>query len=97
MPHALRAKDVRAQRIKDNELTIQQETDDQIRAIIREYHIIIDVKNRTILHDCADWGKILSTKKLCKHIAKLLLSMDRERAEEILFYPSVIYVFPFVK
>jgi hypothetical protein len=36
------------------------------------------------LHDCADWGKILATKKLCKHIAKLLLSMNRERATEIL-------------
>lgn len=74
----------RAQRIKDNELTIQQQTDSQIQAIIREYHIVIDLQNRVILHDCADWSKMLSNKRLCKHLGKLLLALDREKATNIL-------------
>jgi len=74
----------RALDIGNEELTIQKETAENIEAAIREYHIIIDLKNSIILHDCADWGKILSTKKLCKHIAKLLLTIDREKATGIL-------------
>jgi hypothetical protein len=55
-----------------------------VEAAIRDYHIIIDTEARSISHDCADWGKTLATKKLCKHVAKLLLSMNRTRATEIL-------------
>jgi uncharacterized protein YecE (DUF72 family) len=74
----------RAQGIEDAELNITRQTDERVEATVREYHIIIDVEDKTIYHDCADWGKILSTKKLCKHIGKLLLSMDRERATRTL-------------
>jgi uncharacterized protein YecE (DUF72 family) len=74
----------RAQRIKDNELTIQQETDDRVRAIIRGYHLIIDLKNRVIFHDCADWSRILSNKQFCKHLGKLVLSLNKEKASNIL-------------
>jgi uncharacterized protein YecE (DUF72 family) len=44
----------RAKEIKDNELTIEKQTDQQIEASVRDYHIIIDFEARTILHDCAD-------------------------------------------
>jgi uncharacterized protein YecE (DUF72 family) len=74
----------RAENIGDSELTITSQTDKQIEAAIREYHIIIDIDSRTILHDCADWSKISSTRKMCKHIAKLLIVMDREKATEVL-------------
>jgi uncharacterized protein YecE (DUF72 family) len=74
----------RAQAIEDNELTITKQAAERIEAIIRKYRITIDSENRTIMHDCADWGKIAPTKKLCKHIAKLLITMDREKATAIL-------------
>jgi len=74
----------RAQRIEDNELTIQQETDDEIKAIIRDYHITINLSDRVVLHDCADWSKVLPNKRFCKHLGKLLLSLDREKASNIL-------------
>jgi uncharacterized protein YecE (DUF72 family) len=74
----------RAKEIKNSELMIEKETDERIEATIREYHIVIDFEARTILHDCADWSKALPTKRLCKHIGKLLLSMDREKATKML-------------
>jgi len=74
----------RAQRIKDDELTLQQETNSRIRAIIRDYHIVIDLENRAVLHDCADWSKALPSKRFCKHLGKLMLSLDREKASNIL-------------
>jgi hypothetical protein len=74
----------RAERIKDSELTLIEETDERVEAVIREYHIIIDLETRTILHDCADWSKALPAKRFCKHIGKLLLAMDKEKATKIL-------------
>jgi uncharacterized protein YecE (DUF72 family) len=74
----------RAQRIKDKELTVQEETDNQIKALIRDYHIVIDIGNRLVLHDCADWSEVLPSKRFCKHIGKLLLSLDRQKASNIL-------------
>jgi len=74
----------RAQQIKDKELTIQEDTDNRIKALIREYHIVIDLENRMVLHDCADWNRVLSNKRFCKHIGKLLLSLDRKKASNIL-------------
>ncbi len=74
----------RAEQINDRELTIIKQTDESVEAMIRGYHIVIDITMKMILHDCADWGKILSTKKLCKHVARLLLSIDRQGAAQIL-------------
>jgi hypothetical protein len=74
----------RAEEIRDNELTILKETDQWIEASVRDYHIIIDLEARTIMHDCADWSKALQTKRFCKHIGKLLLSMDRGKATKML-------------
>jgi uncharacterized protein YecE (DUF72 family) len=74
----------RAKGIKDDELKIEKETDERVEAAIREYHIVIDFETRTILHDCADWSKMLPAKRFCKHIGKLLLSMDIEKATNVL-------------
>ena len=74
----------RAEQIQDSELAITKQTDQRIEATLREYHISIDTKDRIVMHDCADWTKIASTKKLCKHFAKLLLSIDKGKATEIL-------------
>jgi hypothetical protein len=74
----------RAKQIKDNELTVQEITDYRIKAMVREYHAVIDFSNRVILHDCADWSRCIPNKSFCKHIAKLMLSLPRERTEAIL-------------
>jgi uncharacterized protein YecE (DUF72 family) len=74
----------RAYHINDKELTIQEETDDRIKALIRDYHIVIDIGNRVVLHDCPDWSRVLQSKRFCKHIGKLLQSLDKQRATNIL-------------
>lgn len=74
----------RAKEISDTELSIAGESDERVEAAIREYHIVIDATNKTLLHDCADWSKMLSTGKFCKHVAKLFLSLNRERATKLL-------------
>lgn len=74
----------RAEEIEDRELTIRKQNASRVDAAIRDYHIVIDAKTATISHDCLDWERILTNKKLCKHIAKLLLLMNKETATEML-------------
>jgi uncharacterized protein YecE (DUF72 family) len=74
----------RAKDISDEELSINRQTPNRVEATIREYHIIVDLEDHVMLHDCADWTKMLSTKRLCKHVTKLLLVLDRQKAERIL-------------
>ena len=73
----------RAKSIKDKELTIQEETDSLVKAIIRDYHIVIDLRKRLVLHDCADWNRVIASKRFCKHIGKLLLSLKKKKAANI--------------
>ncbi|MCW4001664.1 MAG: DUF72 domain-containing protein [Candidatus Bathyarchaeota archaeon] len=74
----------RAQSIKDEEVIIQEVSDDQVKALIRGYHIVIDLANHVILHDCADWSRVLLSKTFCKHLVRMLLSLNRQKASIIL-------------
>ena len=74
----------RAERIKDDEISVEKVTDSEVRASIREYHIIIDLANRVILHDCADWSRCIPDKRLCKHVGKLLFRLPKDKSTEIL-------------
>jgi uncharacterized protein YecE (DUF72 family) len=74
----------RAEQIEESELAIKKQDSNRVEATIRDYHVIIDAEATTISHDCPDWERVLATKKLCKHVAKLLLSMNRENATELL-------------
>lgn len=46
-----------------------------IEAMVRDYRIVIDLKRKVILHDCADWGKVSAAKRFCKHVAKLIFTL----------------------
>jgi hypothetical protein len=74
----------RAVEIKDAEVAVGNETPDLIEATVKNYHVIIDVKSRSIAHDCEDWGKGLVSKRFCKHIVKLFLVLERETAISLL-------------
>lgn len=70
--------------MKDEELEIREVSEDQTKALIRDYHIVIHLENRVILHDCADWSRELPSKRLCKHLGKLQLSLEEEMAVKTL-------------
>jgi uncharacterized protein YecE (DUF72 family) len=74
----------RAREIRDDEVEIEELSDSVVKASIREYHILIDITNKVILHDCADWDKVSAEKKFCKHIAKVMLLIERNKAMRIL-------------
>lgn len=74
----------RAEGIGDDELTITRRSGGRIEAAIRGYSIDIDLERRVVRHDCDDWRKGLEAKRMCKHLAKLFLSLPERQAEEVL-------------
>ena len=72
----------RAKGIKDNEVSLKDVSENRIVATVREYHIMIDFRNRTILHDCADWSRCIPVKQFCKHLGKLMMNLPEEKAVE---------------
>lgn len=74
----------RSKEIKDAEVVIQEVTDERVKALIRNYHLLIDLKNQMILHDCADWSRCVPIKQFCKHVGKVIMTIPKEKALEIL-------------
>jgi hypothetical protein len=74
----------RAREIGDDEVKTLEVGDRILRAEIREYHVIVDLEKREILHDCADWARCIPDKSFCKHLGKIFLLMPRAKAEEYL-------------
>lgn len=70
--------------IDDGELFVEETPDGVVRARIREYTIELDPEEKVLRHDCDDYRKGLGIKRICKHIAKLFMSLRREKADEIL-------------
>lgn len=70
--------------IRDDELRIDKVTDEFIVARVREYLIKIDIKSKMFAHDCGDWIAWMSEKLMCKHVARLLTTMNPEMATSLL-------------
>jgi len=74
----------RAEEIEDSLLSISNMTPERIDAKVKDYVVHIDLKNQTISHDCQDWRQNMEAKNMCKHLGKLLLSLEPNRAVGLL-------------
>ena len=74
----------RGRSIGDEELIIEESSEDRVRMRVKEYTVEFLLGKRILRHDCDDWRKGLEEKRLCKHVVKALLSMKPERARDIL-------------
>ncbi len=53
-------------------------------ARVRNYRVEVDRVERRIAHDCEDWKKSAESKRFCKHMVRLFLSLPREASRELL-------------
>ena len=74
----------RAKEIDDALVPLPLVSQDGLSGTVKEYTIQIDLRNRTITHDCQDWRNNMESKNMCKHLGKFFLRMDEERAIGIL-------------
>src|SRR6266508_418656 len=59
----------RAKRIHSRDVQIARDGD-AVLARVGDYRLEIHPGHRTIVHDCADWQKLVAHKDFCKHVGK---------------------------
>ena len=74
----------RAKSIPDNLVSLSGLEHDLISGNVKRYLVRIDLKNRTITHDCDDWKKNIRSKLMCKHLGKAFLAIGNRKATAIL-------------
>ena len=70
----------RALGISQDEVDVRLASLDRIEARIRKYSLSMDMKTKTIVHDCGDWERTLETRQFCKHVGRVLLSIPENIA-----------------
>jgi hypothetical protein len=74
----------RAREIENSLVIISEIGPERIDAKVKDYIVKIDLKNRTILHDCEDWRRNIDSKNMCKHLGKLFLSLNDQQTKDLL-------------
>jgi len=74
----------RGRRITDDALRIQKSSENMIKAKVKDYTVEFHLKEKILRHDCDDWRKGIEEKRLCKHVVKVLFSIDPEKAQKII-------------
>ena len=66
------------------EIKITLSTKELVKAKIKDYSIEVDLSEKILRHDCDDWKKTTSSKRMCKHVDKFFLSLPPGQASKIL-------------
>lgn len=74
----------RAKQIEPRKIRVEELSETHFQGYVKDYVIIIDLEKKLVIHDCADWAKIGTRLRLCKHLAAFLLHLDRENSVRIL-------------
>jgi hypothetical protein len=70
--------------MEDSLVSISKTGPEAIEGKVKNYVVQINVKDRTILHDCQDWRKNMESRNMCKHLGKFLLNLDSNTATDLL-------------
>ncbi|MCL7475061.1 MAG: DUF72 domain-containing protein [ANME-2 cluster archaeon] len=72
----------RSRDIRD--ITILKDEPGLLVADVEGYSVFIDYEGSCILHDCQDWLRGIPRRRVCKHVAALLLAMPTEKGKVLL-------------
>ena len=74
----------RGERIPNSDLEVLHSSNDQITARLRNYNIDLNLDRKVLKHDCDDWAKGKSSKRLCKHLVKLFMTLPPGQSKRVL-------------
>jgi uncharacterized protein YecE (DUF72 family) len=73
-----------ARDISDSDFSLREKTKHRVAAYVGNTTVDIDLDSRTIIHRCSVWNDLSLQKRFCKHIVKLVQSMDQKEAAALL-------------
>jgi uncharacterized protein YecE (DUF72 family) len=74
----------KAKTIPDTEFSLRQDNKRDLAAYLGDTSVDINFEEQRIIHYCPIWTKTSIKKKFCPHIVKFMMSIDKNRAIEIL-------------
>lgn len=73
-----------AQSIPDKDLSLREDSRRRLAAYVADTTVDIDLQERTIVHRCPAWSRLILEKKFCPHVARVFFMVDRRRAISLL-------------
>jgi uncharacterized protein YecE (DUF72 family) len=73
-----------AQSIPDKHLSLREDSRRRLAAYIADTTVDIDLEERTIVHHCPTWSRLILEKGFCPHVARVFFMVDRRRALSLL-------------
>jgi uncharacterized protein YecE (DUF72 family) len=73
-----------AQSIPDKDLSLREDSRGRLAAYVADTTVDIDLEERTIVHRCPTWSRLILEKGFCPHVARVFLMVDRGRALSLL-------------
>jgi len=74
----------RAKEIDPSLIKVEELAEQYISAHVKDYVVIIDSEKKLIIHNCADWSRVGMRLSFCKHVAALMLNLDKTYAKKFL-------------
>ncbi|MEM2930895.1 MAG: DUF72 domain-containing protein [Thermoproteota archaeon] len=65
-------------------VVIEEAGEENVKARVKEYTVVVSLSDRRLKHDCEDWVKRIGQKQFCKHVAALFLAMNPKESAQIL-------------
>lgn len=75
---------LRRARSERRQVSLQVDGPELYLAAVGNYNVVLDTTHRRIQHGCRDFLGQARERRLCKHVAALLLAVDPEVALEVL-------------
>lgn len=73
-----------ARSIPERDLSLREDSKRRLAAYVGDTTVDIDLEQRSILHRCRTWSRLISSKSFCPHVARLFLTIDPQRARSLL-------------
>jgi hypothetical protein len=73
-----------ARSIPDRDLSLREDSRRHLAAYVEDTTVDIDFEQQTIIHRCPIWAQSISEKKSCRHVARVFMIIDPDRARSIL-------------
>ena len=74
----------RGKEIRDAEVVFEESSQESKMVKVGRYTIELHLGEKVLRHDCDDWKKGLGIKRICKHVAKLFMTIPEEESGEVL-------------
>jgi len=73
-----------ARSMPERDLSLREDSKRRLAAYVGDTTVDIDLEQRTIVHGCSVWSRLVSERKFCPHVARVFFMVEPPRARSVL-------------